>query len=322
MAHQITVIPDDKWKEAAKKWRKELLLMVVFAMQESTRFLQGLPGCRTNQFLGGVNVDAQFMPYAANKRGDGSTKIDYREMLVSFGCMNQDFVPNDYVQTLLGEMAATMGDGMKAAPSAKLVIANVLKQAGENLALALFDAKYKASGTTSKDLFNGFNTIAEAEIAAGNIAGTKGNFLQLTEDITNVNAVDVLKQIEFGLDLRLRAQERFLYCDPAIVDKYNEDYLVGHNGLVYNEKYEQAFVEGSNRKMTFAPLPALAGSKLMYVAPRMNMVYGYDTMGDVERLEVLRLDVDTLTLAAKMFFGTQFRTLDKRYLKVIKLKTT
>ena len=321
MAHQITVIPEEKWKEAAKKWRNELLMMTVLAMSDSTKFLQPLPGCRTNQYLGGVGADAQFMPYAANKRGDGSTKIEYREMLVSFGCLNQDFVPNDYIQTMLGEMAATLGDGMKSAPSAKLVIAHVLKQAGENLALALFDAKYDATGNTSKDLFNGFNTIAEQEITGGNLSADKGNFLQLTEDITAVNAVDVVKKIEFGLDLRLRAQNRFLYCDPAIVDMYNEAYLVSHSGIVYNDKYEQAFVEGSNRKMTFAPLPALAGSKLMYVAPKNNMVFGFDTMGDIERLEVLRLDVDTLTLAAKMFFGTQFRTLDKRFLKVIKLKT-
>ena len=49
------------------------------------------------------------------------------------------------------------------------------------------------------------------------------------------------------------------------------------------------------------------------------MIYGYDGMSDLERLEVLRMDVDTFTLAAKMFFGVQLRTVDYRFLKVIKM---
>ncbi|MBO4870542.1 MAG: chitobiase/beta-hexosaminidase C-terminal domain-containing protein [Muribaculaceae bacterium] len=130
-----------------------------------------------------------------------------------------------------------------------------------------------------------------------------------------------MKDIEFGLDSRLRRQQRFCYCDPALVDLYNESYQLTHPTLNYNNSYEQPFVEGSNRRLTFAPMDGLAGSGLMFIAPKMNMVYGYDSMSDLERIEVLRLDVDTLTVAAKMFFGVQFRTLDFRFLKVVKLAT-
>ena len=38
-------------------------------------------------------------------------------------------------------------------------------------------------------------------------------------------------------------------------------------------------------------------------------------------LEVLRMDVDTFTAAAKLFFGVQLRTLDYRFLKVIKMSS-
>jgi hypothetical protein len=127
----------------------------------------------------------------------------------------------------------------------------------------------------------------------------------------------VIKNLEYGLDTRLRRQERFLFCDPAIVDLYNEGYLLTHPAVPYNEKFEQNYVEGSNRKMTFAPLDGLAGTGVMFIAPKKNVIYGYDGVSDEEKFEVLRLNADTFTVNAKMFFGVGFRTYDKRFLKVV-----
>ena len=45
-------------------------------------------------------------------------------------------------------------------------------------------------------------------------------------------------------------------------------------------------------------------------------------MSDVERIQVDRFSPWVLTFSAAMFFGVQFRSIDKRMLKVIKLKTT
>lgn len=320
MAYKINPLPLEDFTKAAKMWRQELLMLPVLAMGDVTKFLTLLPGCTTNQFLGSANIDAQFAPYEANKRNEGGADLVYRELEIYFGSMNVDFIPNDYIQTLLGKGAASKGDAMKGAPLAKLIIANVMKNAGHNMASALFTAKRNTGGTKSADLFNGFATIAEKEIQDGNLSADKGNFVQLSEDITKANCVDVIKNIVFELDPQLRRQECFLYCDPAILDKYNEAYKLTGASLVYNTQYEQAYVEGSNHRITFAPVDSLAGSKLMFIAPKENMVYGFDSMSDLEQLEVLRLDVDTLTLAAKTFVGTQFRTLDKRMLKVIKQK--
>lgn len=322
MANVIpTITPNEQaWKEAAKKWQKPLLLMVPLSMGDSTRFLQGLPGCRTNQFLGGYNVDAQFYPYAANKRGDATLKIDYQELEINFGAMNIDFIPNDYVQTFLGEHGGTLGNAMSQTEFARLLLGQLMKSAGENLSLALFDAERNAGGANTMALFNGFNTITRANLTSGKVSRANKNLVEFDEDIDAANVVDALKTIEFGLDQRLRRQQRFIYCDPALVDLYNEGYQLTHTSLPYNEKYNQPVVEGSNGRLTFAPMDGLAGSDLMYIAPKMNMVYGYDSMSDLERLEVNRFDVDTLTAAAKMFFGVQFRTLDPRFLKVVKLK--
>lgn len=318
--HLITITPDESaWKQAAKDWKRKLLIMPVLAMASQTKFLTGLPGCTTNQYLGSAEVKAQFVPYAADKRVDSSTDIIFRELEIHFGCMNVDFVPNNYIQTLLGKGGSVRGLGQTKTDMAKLILSNIMASAGDNLAMALATAEYNANGDTTMELFDGYLTIIQKEIAAGNLTYAKGNYEELDEAMDFTNACQVIKRIEFGLDPKLRKQKRLLYCDPMVLDMYNESYQLTHTALVYNKEYDQPIVEGSRGLMTFAPIDSLAGTGMMFIAPKENVVYGYDSLSDTETFEVLRHDVDTWTAAAKMFFGVQFRTLDKRFLKVIKV---
>ena len=310
----------EEFKKAAEKWHRTFVKVPVLSAKDTTKYMTGLPGCRTNQHIGTAESKAQFYPYVANKRGDSTTKITFETLEIFFGSMIHDFVPNDEVQTILGEHADTMGAGMSKSEIAKLVIAGVMTSAGEELALAIPTAVRNDGGDTTMDLFNGHVTVIEKAITDGKVSVAKKNLVVLADTITANNVVDVLKKIEFGLDQRLRKQERFLYCDPHIVDLYNEGYLLSHPAVPYNEKYEQNYVEGSNRRMTFAPLDGLAGTGVMWIAPKSNVIYGYDGMSDAEKCEILRFQPDTLTLNAKMFFGAGFRTFDFRFLKVIKAK--
>lgn len=309
----------EEYQKAAEKWHRVFVKVPVLSAKDTTKYMTGLPGCRTNQHIGTAESKAQFYPYVANKRGNSNTKITFETLEIFFGSMIHDFVPNDEVQTILGENAAVMGDGMSKSEIAKLVIAGVMESAGEELALAIPTAVRQDNGDTTMDLFNGHVTVIESAITDGKVSVAKKNLVQLSQQITVENVVDTIKTIEFGLDQRLRKQERFLYCDPHIIDLYNEGYLLTHPAVPYNEKYEQNYVEGSNRRMTFAPLDGLAGTDIMWIAPKKNVIYGYDGMSDAEKCEVKQFQPDTLTLNAKMFFGAGFRTFDYRFIKVIKL---
>jgi hypothetical protein len=137
--------------------------------------------------------------------------------------------------------------------------------------------------------------------------------------ITSANAVDVLKEIDRSLDPQLRALNKFIYCAPEIADAYNDNYLLTHSGIAYNTKFEQPIIEGSQGKTQLLPLDVLAGSKELIVTTKDNMLYGYDSMGDVERIQVDRFAPFVLTLSAAMFFGTQIRSLDKRFFKSVSI---
>lgn len=317
MAVYKPLLADEEYQKAAEKWRQQLLLLPMLSCKDSLRFMTGIPGIRNKEHVGTAKSNAQFGPYKADKNSSSTTEVKYRELETFFGNVCEDFEPNSVVTMLLGQNASFLGEGQKTAPSAKLVIASVLKSLGESLHNVLFTAKRNAEGDTSADLFNGFITIADAEVTAENISEAKGNLLKITTGFSEADALDVAKSIERKAHPVLRATEKFLYCSPEFADAYNDAYMLTHGGIVYNKKFEQAVVEGSNNKTTLAPLTCLAGSSKFFLAPKSNMLYGYDSLSDQERIQVDRFKPFMLTLSAAMFFGVQFYSIDPRMLLMV-----
>ena len=316
MAHNIS-FSDEEYQKAAEKWRQQLLLLPMLSCKDSLRFMTGIPGIRNKEHVGTAKSNAQFGPYKADKNSSSTTEVKYRELETFFGNVCEDFEPNSVITMLLGQNASFLGEGQKTAPSAKLVIASVLKSLGESLHNVLFTAKRNAEGETSADLFNGFITIADAEVTAENISEATGTLLKSTTGFSEADALDVAKSIERKAHPVLRATEKFLYCSPEFADAYNDAYMLTHGGIVYNKKFEQAVVEGSNNKTTLAPLTCLAGSSKFFLAPKSNMLYGYDSLSDQERIQVDRFKPFMLTLSAAMFFGVQFYSIDPRMLLMV-----
>ena len=319
MAGKLKFSPED-FQNAAIKYRSELLMLPIIGCQDTLQYMTARPGIRYKERVGTVSGDAQFAPYKPTRASDFNLNVDYRALETFFGSVVSDFEPNSAVSTLLGT-GATKGDGQISTPTAKSVLALIAKSLSEHLNDAIWNGVRNATGDTSKDLFNGFDTITQSEITAQNISAEKGNYLKLTEDITAANAVDVAKKILFSLDPRLRSQELFLYCSQDFVDKYNEGYLLSHGGIPYNTEYGQTAVEGSNGKLKLVPLYNKADSKFMHVTTKSNMLVGFDQMGDIENVMVKEYKPFILSYIATMFFGVQFESIDKRRFKVIELKT-
>lgn len=319
MAGKLKFSPED-FQNAAIKYRSELLMLPIIGCQDTLQYMTARPGIRYKERVGTMSGEAQFAPYKPTRASDFNLNVDYRELETFFGSVVSDFEPNSAVSTLLGT-GATKGDGQITTPTAKSVLALIAKSLSEHLNDAIWNGVRNATGDTSKDLFNGFDTITQSEITAQNISAEKGNYLKLTEDITAANAVDVAKKILFSLDPRLRSQELFLYCSQDFVDKYNEGYLLSHGGIPYNTEYGQTAVEGSNGKLKLVPLYNKADSKFMHVTTKSNMLVGFDQMGDIENVMVKEYKPFILSYIATMFFGVQFESIDKRRFKVIELKT-
>ena len=317
MAGKFSFSPED-FQQAAVKYRSELLMLPIIGCQDTLQFMTSRPGIRYKERVGTMTGDAQFAPYNPARSTDYNLNLSYREIETFFGSLVAKFEPNSAISTLLGT-GATKGDGQMTTPTAKHVLSLIAKNLSVHLNDAIWNGVRNANGTTTKDLFNGFDTITQSEITAGEISAAKGNYMKLSEEITSANAVDVAKEILFSLDPRLRSQDLYIYCSQDFVDKYNEGYLLTHGGIPYNTQYGQQSVEGSNGKLKFVPLYNKANSKFMHVTTKSNMLVGFDQMGDVENVMVKEYEPFILTYIATMFFGVQFESLDKRRFKTIEI---
>lgn len=320
MAGKLIFTLDD-YQKAVIKWRKDLLMLPIIGIQDTLKYMTARPGIRYKENVGDINATAQFAPYKASRRSNVNLELNFRTLETYFGSVVAEFEPNSAISTLLGT-GATKGDGQMKTPTAMHVLALIAKGLSEHLNDAIWSGKRNANGDTTQDLFDGFDTITDKEIASGAVSAENGNYMKLTEGITKANAVDAAKEILFSLDPRLRSQELYMFCSQDFVDKYNEAYLMSHGGIPYNTQYGHNTVEGSEGRLKMIPLYNKADSKFIHICPKRNMLVGFDQMGDIESVNVKEFAPFILSYIATMFFGVQFESIDKRRFKAIELVTT
>lgn len=303
------------YQEAARTYRADLLRLPILALAPTLQYMTLRPGVRYEEVVGATSVDVELRPYVRNDRQNVNLDLKLRKLRTYFGSVNADFDPNDAISTLLGHKASqASGDALATTPQAHEVIALTPKEIGRKLARCIFSAKHDPAGKTTADLFDGFDTITETEIAAGAIAASEGNYILLEEKPSKLNAVDIAHSILEAMDPDLREEDCYLFCDVAFADAYNRAYKMESGGIIYNTEFNKIYVEGSMNRLQIVPLAGKAGSKFIHVTPKRNMLVGVDQMSDLESVRVRDYEPDTLTLMLRMFFGTQFESIDPRRL--------
>ena len=308
-----------KYQEAAVKYRKELLLIPVLGLEEILPYVTVRTGIRHKEAVGTLSVDAQFAPYKKTMKTAKDADLAFRELETFLGAIDYEFEPNSSATLLIGAGADTKGEGMKDAEIVKQSLVEIAKTLSENLNAVLWNAVRKADGTTSADLFNGWDTITAKEVTAGNIAADKKNYVKLTEAITAENAVDVLKEAYRSIDKVLRKQKTFMFVSQDIMDAYDDAYSTLHNATAYVKGFEQRFLEGSYGRCEIVPLSSKTDSKYIHITTKANMLIGVDQMSDQEDVVIEHFSAFTLEYVATMFFGVEFESIDPRRLFVAEL---
>ena len=320
MSKTLTVLGVNDFDKSATTYRKQLLMMPITGIQSSLQHMTLRPGIRYAERVGSGDVNVELRPYVPNAMQDANLQIPYRELSTFFGSVNAQFEPNASISTVLGHLASqAMGEALKNVDLAKLVLSLIGKQIGQKLNSCLFSAVRNSAGTTTVDLFNGFDTITAAEVTGGGLAAGKNNYLEGDTVISASNAETLLKSYYRSCSDELRDQKVKMFISRDIYDMYCDSYQTNHGALPYNTQFEKTYLEGSNGLCELVPIVGKKNSEYIHITPKSNMLVGVDQMGDVERVNVAKYSPDTLTYEMRMFFGVQFETIDPRMFKAIKL---
>ena len=315
---KVVVSPEALAKSAAK-YRREILMMPVFALGEFLQHVSLRTGIRYSETVGEMSGSMELGPYSETRIDDDDVQIVGRTLYTYFGSVVKKFSPNKVYQSIYGN-AITKGEGLKNVDITREVLNFLGKKVGNSLYWNMWNAVRNDNGTKTKDLFNGFDTITSKEITDGNIAVAKKNLLTLTEDIDATNAVDVLKTIWRSADPMLKREKCKLFVPPSVLDAYNDDYKATTGSIAYNTKFNQTFVEGSENKCEIVALDNKAGSKYLHLTTKQNMLVGVNQTGEEETVAVEKHEAFVLQFIMTAFFGCQFESISPERMLAIKLK--
>lgn len=311
-------ITDSELQKSAVTYRKELLIMPVISAMATLQHMTARPGVAGREVLGQLSGGIELGPYDPNRKDDDGLAITPRKLETYLGSVIKRFDMNSVAKTVYGALT-TQGDGLASLDLTRQVLNYLSMQLGRSLNLCIFSAVRNESGSLTKDLFDGFDTITQKEVTAGTISQDAGNFIQLGEAITESNAVDTLMKIYEQADDSLQGVPSKMFVPFNVYRAYNKDYMASFGNVIYNTEYKKTFLEGTDNLCEIVPLVSKKGSPFIHLTTKGNMVYGYgDGMAD-EKIAVEKYHEFLLSFVATMYFGCQFETISKERLMVAKL---
>lgn len=309
---------------SSARYRKEVLAMPVAALlDKALKHMTLRRGVAGDETVGRVGSDAELRPYKTEKGATDKSRIIARTLTTYLGDVIEEFDPYQLFTTVYGEQ---FSDKTKRT-EAEIVQALCLqmgKSVAKKLGAALFNAQRNPAGTTTATLFNGFNTIAAAEITAGNIAAAKGNYIEV-DTITAANVGDVLKAIYDGASEELQEADNLKMFLPKSIKKLYDDWCLAHFGaVVYNTTYVKNRLHGTDENpCELVALSGMKNSPYIYLSTKENMLVGCDQSGNPKEKFLVRVpdNPKVVQFFACMFWGVQFEQIEQEFLLVAKQVT-
>ena len=317
MAYAIN-ISDAELQKSAVTYRKDLLVMPVIAAEATLQHMTPRPGVAGREVLGQLSGGIELGPYDPQRYDDDGLDIKPRTLETYLGSVIKRFDLNSVAKTVYGSLT-TQGEALTSLDLARQVLNYLSMQLGRNLNLHIWSAKRNDTGTKTKDLFDGFDTITQKEIAAGTIDTTEGNFMQLSQAIDESNATDILMSIYESADDILQGVPTKMFVPVSVYRAYNKDYLASFGNVVYNTQFKKTYLEGTDNLCELVPLVSKKGSPFIHLTTKSNMIYGYGDGLDREKIAIEKHHEFLLSFVATMFFGCQFEAINKERLMVAKL---
>ena len=317
MAYAIN-ISDAELQKSAVTYRKDLLVMPVIAAEATLQHMTPRPGVAGREVLGQLSGGIELGPYDPQRYDDEGLDIKPRTLETFLGSVIKRFDLNSVAKSVYGSLT-TQGEALTSLDLARQVLNYLSMQLGRNLNLHIWSAKRNDTGTKTKDLFDGFDTITQKEIDAGTIGTTQGNFMQLPQAIDECNATDILMSIYESADDILQGIPTKMFVPVSVYRAYNKDYLASFGNVVYNTQFKKTYLEGTDNLCELVPLVSKKGSPYIHLTTKSNMIYGYGDGLDSEKIAIEKHHEFLLSFVATMFFGCQFEAINKERLMVAKL---
>lgn len=275
-------------QQYAEKYGKSLLKIAV-TDNEVFKKLDVVAGVKDKFTMTTLRFQRLLRPYKRDwDPATDKANLTPRTLRVEIGEIMLEEEPMAYRKTYLGHIMKK-GVNPKDHPFEKDFLEGIARQAGSDFNdLTAFWGVRDANGTGPADVNDGFFTIIDTEIAAGNISVAKKNMIN-TGSIDSTNAVSKLKDFyraACAINPALRGKNLQLLISHEIMDAYNDNYQAENGALPYNTQFEKTLLEGSGNKCELVPMTGMLTTKRIILTVPWNMSVGTDLVSDQESVSI------------------------------------
>lgn len=299
-----------------------VLATVLYHISENLKYMRHrtmLRGSDTSYMLKG---NGEFTPYDPEGDPKAPGAIKARTLTTNHSELFEEFDPENIYRTLFDKPLSKSKITM---PIVKSIVVEDIRVAASKLNFAIWSGVYDEDGTGTMDTMDGFDTIIAKEKAAGNIAQSLGNYIQLGQ-ITKYNAGDKLEMLWAVANALLKQIDGIVYM--FMPDNVREMYIswcTNHSNQTLAAQYvnntKDVYLHSTNKKCVLASPPGTDNLKHIIMASRNNLRFGSDGIGEGENATgeyLLRLH-GTNPRKVQLYvdncwLGAQFEAITKEYL--------
>lgn len=294
-----------------EKHQQEILTKAVVGSEE-LKHLNVIPGVTDKYVMTTLEFGHIAKPYARAWDPDtDAADLKPRTLRTYLGQVELEEEPLAYRKSAMGRYMME-GVDPKDHPFEALFIQEIVSNINNDIVtLSVFYGDRDNVGTSAADkvkqITDGFFTIIDDEITAGNISAGNGNLIT-TGDINNTNAVTKLKAFyreAMANNSGYRGKNLKMYISHTVMDAYNDHYQSSNGSLPYNTKFEKTFLEGSGNKCELVPMTGMGSSKRIILSMKSNMCMGVGTEGDQNKVEVWKVNPKVMGFFAAFDIGFQ-----------------
>lgn len=313
-ASQISIC--EALAESGTRYRKEALAMPRVLINDTVKHMTIVNGLRGKEVEGYIDESGNYKPYKTAWNPAGVADLKARTLETKHLQYEAEFDPEPLLKTIYSKPS----DKIPMITQAMVRDIAVAKMAAisEGLNETIWQGVYNADATTNLCNFDGFKTIIEAEKTAGNIALTKGNYMQLG-GINRYNAGVKLQLAWNKRSNRIKRAEMFV--EEMIKLMYTQWY---QDQNFYNANAttdsSQEYLIGTDKKCHLVSCEGMSGMGYVIITDgKKNMRVGLDGIGTGEEATgEFRLfnpgNPKVVAMFTDCWMGVNFTSVDARFL--------
>jgi hypothetical protein len=197
----------------------------------------------------------------------------------------------NYKTTTIGPDQLLGKNTSKKHPWQRIMLWAIVSTFGEDLGDCLYGGTRNPSGTSPKDLFNGFDTLITTKVSSGDISAGKGNkyetgAITAPTDSSDTDAFDQLWELWANAHIALKNRNSIMQVPFDVYNAYQQAHFNKFKYAPRADEFQRYILEGTAGKCKIVPSPFLGtGDRVTLTVPG-NFDFGMDSMKDHQFVQV------------------------------------